>query len=311
MKNSNKLRQLYNRSLVGIFALFVFCLVISSQSLLAQDDVKIGILAFRPIPQTEAQWLPLSAALENAIPKHRFVIKAYQFDQLQDAVANRQIDFVLTNPGHYILMRQRVGLSPPIATLVELEQGKAVSRFGGVMFTLAQRSDIQSLEDFRGKTVAATATDSLGGYQMQAYSLSKIGLNIPKDIFLYATGMPHDNVVLAVLSAKADIGFVRSGLLEKMVQEGKLDPAKIKLINKQNQPDYPVPVSTLLYPEWAFAPLPHTSEDLKRQLASFLLSLAKKESLANELKIHGFDVPADYSSVEDVLRELRMPPFDD
>jgi len=288
----------------------IFCLLLIATPLLAQEQVKIGILAFRPKPQVQTQWNPLATALNKAIPDHTFTVKAYNYDELQPAIAKRQIDFVLTNPGHYVLMSRHIGLSPPIATQINLEQGKPVTVFGGVIFTRADRTDIRQLEDIRGKTVAATAIDSLGGYQMQAYELSQAGLRLQQDIRLLATGMPHDNVVDAVLAKRADVGFVRSGVIESLVREGKLDPASIAVINRQNLPGFPVLVSTRLYPEWPFAALPHTDRDLKRKVASFLLTLEEDKTLTQALRIHGFDVPSDYSSVEQVLRELRMPPFD-
>lgn len=286
-------------------------LLLATQPLYAQDEVKIGILAFRPVSQTEAQWSPLSAALEKAYPEYHFIIKAYSFDELKAAVAGRQIDFIFTNPAHYVLLKYRFGLAPPIATLENMEQGKVVSRFGGVMFARAARSDIQTLEDLRGKVIAATGIDSLGGYQTQAYELSRAGLSIPKDIHLALTGMPHDNVVNVVLAGKADVGFVRSGVLETMAQEGKLDLASIRIINHKNQPDFPVQLSTRLYPEWLFASLPNTDRELNRKVASFLLNIAENKSLTKSLQIHGFDVPADNAPVEKVLQELHIPPFEE
>ncbi len=290
--------------------LVLLCLLFLTKPLWAQEEVRIGVLAYRPVPQTQAQWAPLATALNKAIPEYHFVVKVYDLEGLRAVAAKQQIDFILTNPGHYVLMNRRIGLAPPIATLANVEQGKTLTMFGGVIFTRANRADIHALADLRGKSVAATGIDSLGGYQMQAYELSRIGLKIPEDIRLIRTGMPQDNVVEAVLAGTADAGFVRSGVLEKLSREGKLDMASVTIVNQQNQPDFPVQSSTRLYPEWPFATLPHTNKDLKRKVASFLLNLAENRPLVQALRIQGFDVPADYSSVEEVLRELSMPPFE-
>ena len=276
----------------------------------AKEEVKIGILAYRPQAMVQTKWQPLAAALNKALPDCHFVIDAYDYDDLLAAVASRQIDFVLTNPGSYLLMAHRSGLTAPLVTLSNLEQGKPVSAMGGVIFTRADRQDINQLQDLRGHTVALTSTASLGGYEMQAYELSQSGLRIPQDLHLMTTGMPHDKVVEAVLSKKIDVGFIRSGMLERMVDEGKLDLKQFKIINLQNLPGFPVAVSTRLYPEWPLAALPQTSRDLQRKLAAYLLTINENRALTKALNINGFDVPADYTSVETVLRELRMPPFD-
>ena len=277
---------------------------------LAAEPVRIGVLAFRPKPQTLAQWQPLAVALKQAIPERDFIIEAYSYPELNQAVASRQLNFVLTNSGHYVLLSQQRSLSSPLATLSIEEQGQAVSVFGGVVFARADAEHIATLTDLRGKTIAASSLESLGGYQMQAYELKQVGVRLPEDADLHITGMPHDNVVNEVLSGLAQAGFVRSGVLEAMAHEGKLDMAKIKILNRQNPKDIPVLVSTHLYPEWPFSALPHTEESLARRVAAALFVLEENTRATKAMNIHGFVIPADYNPVAELLRELRMPPFD-
>ena len=80
------------------------------------ETIRIGVLAFRPKPQTLVQWQPLSVALKQSIPDHDFVIEALTFPEMEAAIASRKVDFVLTNPGHYILLTKRIGMSAPLAT---------------------------------------------------------------------------------------------------------------------------------------------------------------------------------------------------
>lgn len=276
----------------------------------ATEPVKIGVLAFRPKPQTLQQWRPLAVALKQAIPKHDFVVQAYTFPELEQVVAKKQVDFVLTNPAHYILLTKRSDLSAPLATLAMNENGKKMMRFGGIIFTRAERSDINILEDVKHKTIATTNTDSFGGYQAQAYELKKVGINAQQDDRLVITGMPHDNVVEAVLNGRADVGFVRTSLLESMVQEGKLDIKKLKIINLQKTVNFPVQTSTRLYPEWAFAYMPSVDESLARHVAAALFGMEEHTTATQAMNIHGFVVPADYTPVADLLKELRVKPFD-
>jgi PAS domain S-box-containing protein len=286
------------------------CLLLIAGPIHAQEQIKIGIQAYRPKPQTLSQWAPLGAALNKALPGYNFVIEVYDVDELADAVASRKIDFILTNPSQFVLMNHRSGLSAPLASLNNIEQGKSVSSFGGVIFTLASHKDIQKLEDVRGKSVAIISPNSFGGYQMQAYEFYLAGLRIPQDIRLITIKPPQDNIVDAVLSGRADVGFVRSGVLESMTREGLLDRTRIKIINRQNLPGFPTEISTRLYPEWFFASMPHTDKELRRKVVSFLLNIEEGKALTQALKIRGFDVPGDSTSVEEMLRELRMPPFD-
>ena len=273
------------------------------------EPVRIGVLAFRPKLQTQAQWQPLENALKQAIPERDFVLEAFTLTELDEAVASRQLDFVLTNPGHFVMLSRRGGLAAPLATLLVDESGQRTAVFGGVIFSRAAQTGITSLADLRGKTIAAVSVDSLGGYQMQAYELKHAGINMLHDASLITTGMPQDKVVETVLSGRADVGFVRTGVLEAMAREGKLDLQRLKILNRQNLPDFPVQSSTPLYPEWAFSYLPHTNEDLARHVAAALFMFHESPQ-TKAMGIRGFTVPADYTPVADLLRELRLPPFD-
>ncbi len=274
------------------------------------DIVKIGVLAFRPKPQTVAQWQPLAAVLKQAMPERDFEVKALSYPELNDAVARRQLDFVLTNPGHYVLLTKRGGVSAPLATLAANDHGQSSTVFGGVIFSRAEQSAIATLGDIKGKSIAIASIDSLGGYQMQAYELKLAGIKLPQDAKLMSVGMPHDKVVNAVLAGQADVGFVRSGVLEDLVQEGKLDMAQIKILNPQYLPGFPVHISTRLYPEWPIAALPQTDEKLARHVAATLFLLEKDTAALHAMHIFGFTIPADYMPVVDLLKELRLPPFD-
>jgi diguanylate cyclase (GGDEF)-like protein/PAS domain S-box-containing protein len=274
------------------------------------EPVRIGVLAFRPKPQTLEQWQPLAIALKRAIPEQDFVVEALTFPELELAVASRQLDFVLTNPGYYVLLTKRNGLSAPLATLAMDEDGRQSSAFGGVVFTLTSQSGIKTLADIEGRSVATTSVDSFGGYQMQVYEMSRAGLRLPQSDTLVTTGMPHDKVVDAVLAGRADVGFVRTGVLEGMVREGRLDAGRVRVLNRQNMTGYPLQLSTRLYPEWPFAALPHTDPDLARQVAATLFLLEESTGETHAMGIHGFNVPADYTPVADLLKELRAPPFE-
>ncbi|MDO9364887.1 MAG: PhnD/SsuA/transferrin family substrate-binding protein, partial [Methylotenera sp.] len=285
-------------------------MVLSSLPVNAADPIKIGVLAFRSKPQVLAQWQPLAVVLKQAMPVHDFTIEVFTLSELDVAVANRQLDFVLTNPAHYIKLNRQSGLAAPLATVIMTERGLPTSVFGGVIFSLASQESIRTLIDVKGKSIAAVGNDSLGGYQIEAYALNQVNIHLPQDAIMMFTGEPHDNVVQAVLTGRADVGFVRTGVLEAIAREGQLDFTKIKIINPQNLPHFPVRASTRLYPEWPIAAMPHVSEDISRHVAAALFLLEENTNTTATMGIHGFTVPADYAPVIDLLRALRAPPFE-
>ncbi|GAB4400193.1 MAG: hypothetical protein OHK0048_15020 [Rhodoferax sp.] len=298
------------RGVARVLGLLIAVVIWTLQAAQAQDVIRIGVLAYRDKAQTVQQWKPLESVLASAIANHRFEVAAYTIDELERVVASRQVEFVLTNPAQYIFLQHRRGLQAPLATLLHDESGVEVAAFGGVIFVRADDDRIQSLPQIRGKTVAAADFGSLGAYQMQRYELHKNGLEAGQDYRVLTTGMPQDRVVQAVLQGQADVGFVRSGLLEAMAREGRLDLSRMRVLDAQGVPNFPVKVSTPLYPEWPLAHLSHVDEHLARRVAAALFLLTSESPAAKAMGIAGFSVPADYTPLADLLRTLREPPFD-
>jgi diguanylate cyclase (GGDEF)-like protein/PAS domain S-box-containing protein len=294
-----------NRKIAVLMLLLLAGLALPSW---AGTSLRLGILGFRPKPQALAQWQPLAAYLQSALGQ-RIELAVYTPIELEAAVAQHKVDVVLTNPGHFILLKERYQLSAPLATQVSKEGNSDLSVYGGVIFTRAEATTIASLADLADKRIASIGTDSFGGYQMQAFELREAGVSLPsQDQFLF-TGMPQDQVLNAVLSGRADAGFIRSGLLESLAREGRLDLGRIRIIHQQKQPDFPYASSTRLYPEWPVALVAQTDQHLASRLAVAFLSLPHDSAAARAAGIHGFVVPADYQRVEFMLRSLRIPPF--
>lgn len=275
---------------------------------LGGDGVSIGILAVRPQDQAQKQWESLAPYLQSrlGVPVK---VRALDYDHLELALARREVDFVLTNPAHYVSMAHQYHLTAPLASLILQEQGQPLYAFGGVIFTTTD-STITTLGDLRGRIVAAPFEGSLGGYQMQAYEMLKAGLVPPRGRFLLQTGMPHDKVAEAVLQGQAEAGFARTGVLEALAREGRIDLSRLRILNRQDLPSFPFIVSTRLYPEWSMVALPDVDQDLARRMTAALLDLPHDGELARQLGIWGFTIPMDYEPVRALLRVLRLPPFE-
>lgn len=283
-------------------------LLIVSASLAAERPLKIGVLAFRPKAQALASWQPLAEYLTLKIGQ-QVELETYSYSELESAITYQQVDVVLTNPANYVVLRYHNGLSAPLATQVSDVEGFAVKAFGGVIFTRSEHQSIQTLADLKDKKIAVSKIESLGGYKMQAYEMWDAGMSLPSSEDLYLTGMPHDKVVSAVIQGKAEAGFVRTGVLEALAKENKLDLAQIKIVNPQSLSAFPYQLSTRLYPEWPIAVMPHVKEQQAKTLALALLSIKPDDLAAKAASIQGFTIPENYAGVEQLLRTMRVKPF--
>jgi len=178
------------------------------------------------------------------------VIQPLSQKKLEQEVEAGRIDIIATNPTHYLSLQKQGKTTGAITTLVKRYNNVVIPYLGGVIITRAHRDDIRSIAALRGKKVAIPNKKMLGGYQTQDYELHKAGVNITKDLTTIAYGT-HVAVVNAVLTQEADAGFVRSGILEELSLEGKINLEDFFIINEQKFTNFPMKISTNLYPEWS------------------------------------------------------------
>jgi diguanylate cyclase (GGDEF)-like protein/PAS domain S-box-containing protein len=270
--------------------------------------VRIGVLAFRDLDQTALTWKPTADHLSAEIPGHRFEIVPLHNQDLERVVDQRGIDFILTQPEQYAQLRARYGLAA-LATLMPMVEGRPATQFGGVIFVRDDRKDIQSLSDIRGKRLSAVYENSFGAYRMQQWTLLKSGIRLPGDVqSLSFTGQPQDRVVAEVLAGRAEVGFVRTGVIESLQREGKLDSRLLRVINQQQGKDFPLRLSTDLYPEWPFAALNGVDKALVKAVTLSLLNITQDSQAARAGHYYGFSPPGDYAPVEAILLRLKANP---
>ncbi|MFK5894534.1 MAG: phosphate/phosphite/phosphonate ABC transporter substrate-binding protein, partial [Pseudomonadota bacterium] len=270
----------------------------------------LGVFAYRPKAIIEERYQPLVDYLNTHLHQCRIELRVLELDELETALTDKQLDFVFTNPRHYIVLRHNYQFNGAIATLIKRSaSGEETQQLGGVIFTRSSEYSINRLADIKGHRIAIPGTKYMGGYQTQAYELLQAGIKLPDDARLIEVGR-HDKVINSVLSKEADIGFVRTEILENLSQEGKLDLSRIKVLNRQKITNFPFISSTRLYPEWPFIALPHVEVRVTSRIASALLAINGQQIFIHNAGIAGFAPPADYFPVEEIARALRLPPFD-
>ncbi|MCI0507759.1 MAG: PhnD/SsuA/transferrin family substrate-binding protein [Gammaproteobacteria bacterium] len=273
------------------------------------NEVNIGVLAFRGDTKTMKMWSPTANYLTDSIPGYVFNIVPLDNDTVADAVAGKTVDFVLSNPASYASLESTHGISR-IVTLRNRRLGGAYTRFGALIFSRADRGDIKTLQDLAGKKFIAVHPDAFGGWWMALKTFRDHGID-PKEDFkqIIFNGFPQDNIVLAVRDGLADAGTVRTDIIERMAQEGKINLKDFHILNPQHTPGFPFAHSTELYPEWAFATTKHTPEELAQRVAIALLSLPGDHPIPQAANSAGWTVPLDYQPVHELMKDLKVGPY--
>jgi len=196
-----------------------------------------------------------------------------------------------------------------IVTLNKVAEGKLLNKFGGVVFTLKGRNDINQFNDLIDKKFLAVDKTSLGGFQMVWRELLHFNINPIDDFSKLDFAGTHDKVVMAVKYGEYDAGTVRTGILEKMAKEQRIDLDNFKIISPVRDSDFPLMHSTRLYPEWPFSKLQHTSKQLAQQVAIALLNMPDDHLAISAVDYAGWTVPLDYQEVDELFKELHLPPY--
>lgn len=289
-----------------VFLFVMGCMVASIVP--AREPLVLGVIAYRPDPIIAERFEPLARYL-SAAAGVSVRLEVLSQEDMNRAVAANRLDFFLTNPSHFLLIRSERSLTGVLATLVRRSANQATGSLGGVMFTRVERDDIRGLEDIQGKIIAAPGVHFLGGFQTQVLELADAGIDVRRMNRVRFVDT-HDRVVRSVLAGDSDVGFVRTGILEELADADPGLMAGLKILNQQALAGFPYVVSTRLYPEWPLVALPHVDEGDVRRIASALFAIEPEDEAARAAGLSGFSPPADYQSVEYLARNLRMPPYD-
>jgi len=272
--------------------------------------VQIGVLSYRGDEKAINRWSATVDYLTKNIPGYRFQLQPLDLSEMSKAVAQDQVQFILTNPGNYVELESRYGISR-IATMQSLRSGNISTRFGAVIISKASNSSIKTLEDLEGKSFMAVSPQAFGGFQMAWRELAEHGIDPFRDFsVLEFVGFPQDQVALAVYEGRVDAATIRSETLVRMVEAGWFKLSDFRILNQQYIEGYDIPLSTRLYPEWPFAKNKNTSRELATKVTLALLAMPIDHPAAVNSRTAGWTVPLDYSPVHALMQELQIGPYE-
>ena len=273
--------------------------------------VTIGILAKSGEDIAVERWSATADYLTTTLPDYHFTIVPLGFKDIHETVQQGRVDFVLTNPAFYVELEQRHEISR-IATLINQHMpGQQTTTLGGVIFTRADRHDINTLTDLKGKSFIGADALSLGGWIVAWREFFRQGIDPFTDFAALNFAGTHEGAVHAVVAGTADAGTVRTDTLERMAEAGTLRLEQLKILNRQHVKDFPFLLSTALYPEWPMAAIKTTPDRLARLVAGALMSMEETHPAARTSQSAGWTIPLNYQPVHDCLFDLKIGPYKD
>lgn len=300
-------------SIPAIFYQIFLILIIffDTSTVFAKDVLRLGVLAEADEEKNFVYALhkPIVDLLNAESSDVDIQMEVLNMQELDSRIEDGGIDIVISSPLYYGLLSNKYNGLKALATRIKSVNGISTPLVGGVIFTRSDRQDINSLKDISNRTIAVRGRHLWGCFAIPAYELLHAGVEITYKVRPTLLELNTvDAVIQAVMEKKADVGMMRTDILETLFANGRLKPEEIKVINKQKTQVFPFITSTSLYPEWLIFAMPHVSQDLCNSLARALFAI-KPFVPSTGTSISGFVLPFSYVAVEHVLSELEFPGF--
>lgn len=269
------------------------------------DSVKVGVLAIRSAIAANAQYGGIIAYLEEQIGQPVTLVPLTQEEQFS-LMENGELDFTFNNP----LAGIQVSRTFDTEILATLSRNNTGPLFSGLII-VNQDSDFNTIEDLKGaRGTCVNHQTAAAGCIFQVHHLQQKGIDPFTDFASFTETPSQDNIVLGVLNGSFDVGFIRTGQLERMVREGTILSTDDIRILDQADDDFFFPHSTILYPEWPFAAHPNTDPELVDAVREALLTMPSDHPALTEINATGFVEPQDYSAMNDLIESLKLKSWD-
>ena len=192
-----------------------------SGSVLAETELRFGIYAtdlastlvkkFKPLlKHVEAR---MSENLGEPVKIKLVISKTYELGL--DSLLNGDVDFARFGPASYVYAKAKI----PELSILALEANKGKKVFHGIICVKSD-SDIQSLQQLKGRSFAFGNVGSTIGRYLSQQELAKAGIKA-SDLSEFSYLGRHDTVGLAVAAGKFDAGALKESTFNKLLKEGK------------------------------------------------------------------------------------------
>jgi len=263
--------------------------------------VRFGILVIDSAMSANERYAPLLRYLEEATGRPFELVPLTQDSQFGEVAAGN-LDFMANNPLAAVQIRQLYKTD----FLVTYSRPRTGTQFSGLII-VRRDSEIQTLEDLRDQKVACiNFQKAAGGCVFQIDYLRQRGIDPFRDFSSFVENKSHDNIVLAVLNGTIDVGFIRTGQLEKMVENGSIENLDVVRVLAPADDDFWLEHTTALYPEWPVVALKETDRQLVQTVKTALLALPPHHPALKAAQLERFVPATDYSELEQLIERLQL-----
>jgi len=206
--------------ILAIGAVGLFCVAAATAS--AQGTLKISAIPDEAPTELQRKFVPLGKYLEQQTGMKVEFIAVTDYAAVVESLATGRIDMAWLGGFTFVQASKRTnGAAIPIV------QREEDTRFTSKFVT--SNPQIKTLADLKGKTFAFGSPASTSGHLMPRYFLIQAGIEPDRDLKNVAFSGAHDATVAFVQSGKVDAGVLNASVYDKLVEQKKIDPDKVRV----------------------------------------------------------------------------------
>ncbi|MXS19631.1 MULTISPECIES: putative selenate ABC transporter substrate-binding protein [Pseudomonas] len=199
-------------------------LALSLTSLLshAADELRVSAIPDEAPTELIRKFKPLGEYLEQRLGMPVKFVPVSDYAGVVEAMASDRLDLAWFGGFTFVQAQRKAPMNP----LVQREEDQQfTSKF------ITADPAVKSLQDLKGKTFAFGSVSSTSGSLMPRYFMQQEGI-VPEQFFSrVAYSGAHDATVAWVAAGKADAGVLNASVWKKLVDAGKVDTSKVRVIS--------------------------------------------------------------------------------
>lgn len=197
-------------------------LAISALASAEEAVLKVSAIPDEAPTELQRKFAPLGQYLEKQLGMKVQFVPVTDYAAVVTALNSDKIDMAWLGGFTFV----QASLHGKVVPLVQREED---SKFTS-KFIVNAAVGAKSLKDLKGKSFAFGSASSTSGHLMPRYFLQKDGIK-PETFFKnVAYSGAHDATVAWVASGKVDAGALNASVWDKLVESGKVDSSKVKLL---------------------------------------------------------------------------------
>jgi len=187
---------------------------------MAQQVLRVSAIPDEAPTELQRKFKPLGAYLEQKLGVKVEFIPVTDYSASVEGLINHKLDMVWF--GGFTFVQANARSKGKIVPLVQREEDE---KFQSVFITT--KSDINKLEDLKGKTFSFGSESSTSGHLMPRSFLLAAKISPDSDLKRIAFSGAHDATVAAVAGGKVDAGALNISVWEKLIAQNKVDTKQV------------------------------------------------------------------------------------